>query len=244
MPSLTMPNIHDRAAVVGGARPGASIAGRPAAADRPGRFRIRWRRCRSSASSRCRRAAQDLDQLVRWQVRKTAPFPIDEAQVSYVPGAAPPTGRSSSSSLARRDIDRGIRERLRGGRRARRARRLWRPSTSSTRCWPAGRRPRGDWLLVNVAAGLRLDRDPARRDLIFFRSRGADSRRHAGRSGAPDGDVLRGSAAAAAGSAGCCWPARAAAAAAGGRRRADSPQPRGAAGGRRWRPSIRATAAA
>src|SRR5262249_22110292 len=29
--------------------------------------------------------AQDLDQLVRWQVRKTAPFPIDEAQVSYVP---------------------------------------------------------------------------------------------------------------------------------------------------------------
>ena len=28
----------------------------------------------------------DLDQLVRWQVRKTAPFPIEDAQVSYVPG--------------------------------------------------------------------------------------------------------------------------------------------------------------
>src|SRR5262245_39909360 len=28
---------------------------------------------------------QDLDQLVRWQVRKAAPFPIEEAQVSHVP---------------------------------------------------------------------------------------------------------------------------------------------------------------
>ena len=39
-----------------------------------------------AASSRCRRAPQDLDQLVRWQVRKSAPFAIEEAQVSYVPG--------------------------------------------------------------------------------------------------------------------------------------------------------------
>ena len=30
--------------------------------------------------------ASDLDQLVRWQVRKTAPFPIEDAQVSYEPG--------------------------------------------------------------------------------------------------------------------------------------------------------------
>jgi Tfp pilus assembly PilM family ATPase len=29
---------------------------------------------------------QDLDQLVRWQVRKAAPFPIEEAQVSFVNG--------------------------------------------------------------------------------------------------------------------------------------------------------------
>ena len=31
--------------------------------------------------------AQDLDQLVRWQVRRRAPFAIEDAQVSYVPGA-------------------------------------------------------------------------------------------------------------------------------------------------------------
>ena len=29
----------------------------------------------------------DLDQLVRWQVRKSAPFPIDDACVTYSPGA-------------------------------------------------------------------------------------------------------------------------------------------------------------
>src|SRR5262249_25173009 len=30
--------------------------------------------------------AQDLEQLIRWQVRKAAPFPPDEAQISYVEG--------------------------------------------------------------------------------------------------------------------------------------------------------------
>src|SRR6478609_1852571 len=30
--------------------------------------------------------AQDLDQLIRWQVRKAAPFKIEDAQVSWIPG--------------------------------------------------------------------------------------------------------------------------------------------------------------
>ena len=34
--------------------------------------------------------AADLDQLVRWQVRKTAPFPIEEAQVSSCAGRLAP----------------------------------------------------------------------------------------------------------------------------------------------------------
>jgi len=48
--------------------------------------------------------AQDLDQLIRWQVKKSAPFPIEEAQVSYLPGAAAPDGRDFLVSLARRAI--------------------------------------------------------------------------------------------------------------------------------------------
>jgi Tfp pilus assembly PilM family ATPase len=44
----------------------------------------------------------DLDQVIRWQVRKSAPFPIDEAQVSYVPGLRAADGQDFIVSLARR----------------------------------------------------------------------------------------------------------------------------------------------
>jgi type IV pilus assembly protein PilM len=48
---------------------------------------------------------EDLDQLVRWQVKKSAPFRIEEAQVTYTPGAfMPDGGREFIVSLARRDI--------------------------------------------------------------------------------------------------------------------------------------------
>lgn len=49
--------------------------------------------------------ARDLDELVRWQVRKGAPFPIDDAQVSYVAGAATDAGgREFVVAVARRDV--------------------------------------------------------------------------------------------------------------------------------------------
>lgn len=47
----------------------------------------------------------DLDQLVRWQVRKAAPFPIEEASISYTAGAATPDGGGEFVVvLARRDV--------------------------------------------------------------------------------------------------------------------------------------------
>jgi len=47
----------------------------------------------------------DLDHLVRWQVRKSAPFSIDEACVSYTPGARGADGSGEFVVvLARRDI--------------------------------------------------------------------------------------------------------------------------------------------
>ena len=49
--------------------------------------------------------AQDLDQLIRWHVRKSAPFPIEDAQVTYSPGgAAPDGGREFVVAVARRDV--------------------------------------------------------------------------------------------------------------------------------------------
>src|SRR5262245_34949969 len=49
--------------------------------------------------------AADLDQLIRWQVRKAAPFKPEEAQISWVPASAiAGGGREYLVTLARRDI--------------------------------------------------------------------------------------------------------------------------------------------
>ena len=37
-------------------------------------------------------AAKDRMELVRWQVRKSAPFPIEQSVVSYTPGVKPVEG--------------------------------------------------------------------------------------------------------------------------------------------------------
>jgi Tfp pilus assembly PilM family ATPase len=48
---------------------------------------------------------QDLEQLIRWQVRKAAPFKIDDAQVAWVPGMPlAHGGREYIVVVARRDI--------------------------------------------------------------------------------------------------------------------------------------------
>ena len=48
--------------------------------------------------------AADLAALVSWQVRKSAPFPADQAQLSYVPGAEVDGSREFVVTMARRDI--------------------------------------------------------------------------------------------------------------------------------------------
>jgi type IV pilus assembly protein PilM len=52
--------------------------------------------------------AEDLEQLVRWQVKKSAPFPIDDAMLSYMPaGISPEGGHEFLVVAARRDVVRG-----------------------------------------------------------------------------------------------------------------------------------------
>jgi Tfp pilus assembly PilM family ATPase len=49
--------------------------------------------------------AQDLEQLIRWQVRKAVPFKIEDGQVASVPGMSlPGGGREYIVVVARRDI--------------------------------------------------------------------------------------------------------------------------------------------
>jgi Tfp pilus assembly PilM family ATPase len=102
VPSLTTANVHNRQAVV-------DVLGR--LLERTGRPRriglivpdlvakvsfVRFEQPPSRAA--------DLEQLVRWQVRKTAPFAVDEAQVSFVPGLRAADGQEFVVSLARRAI--------------------------------------------------------------------------------------------------------------------------------------------
>jgi Tfp pilus assembly PilM family ATPase len=118
--------------------------------------------------------AQDLEQLIRWQVRKAAPFAIEDAQVSYVEGAHLADGQEFIVSLAKRDI----------------------VAEYEALCAEAGAHaglidlssfnvinavlggsgaPSGDWLLVNVApewASMAILRG---KELVFFRSRGSES---------------------------------------------------------------------
>ena len=119
--------------------------------------------------------AQDLGNLIRWQVRKTAPFAIEDAQVSYMPGQTTPEGQEFVVTLARRDL---IEE-------------------YESLCAGTGAHPgivdlatfnvvnavlagtpgalSGDWLLVNVApdyVSLAILRGP---HLIFFRNRVAET---------------------------------------------------------------------
>jgi Tfp pilus assembly PilM family ATPase len=118
--------------------------------------------------------ALDLDQLVRWQVRKSAPFAIEDAQVSYVPGIHATDGQEYIVSLARRDVvqeyevlcaEAGAHAGL-----------IDLATFNVINAVLAGAAaPTADWLLVNIAAdyaSIALLRGP---HLIVFRNRVADA---------------------------------------------------------------------
>ncbi|HZT76705.1 MAG TPA: pilus assembly protein PilM [Vicinamibacterales bacterium] len=116
----------------------------------------------------------DLEQLIRWQVRKSAPFPIEEGQIAYVSGITAPDGQDFVVSLARRSI----------------------VEEYEALCAEAGAHagivdlstfnvvnavlasaaaPGADWLLIHVAAdstSIAIVRGP---HVIFFRNRTADA---------------------------------------------------------------------
>jgi type IV pilus assembly protein PilM len=182
VPSLTAPNVHNRQAVVSALGRVLEQIGRPRRVglilpDLVAKVSlVRFEQVPTRAA--------DLDQLIRWQVRKTAPFPIEEAQVSFVPGinvaAGPEAGAGGSGqefvvTLAR----------------------LATVEDYETLCTDAGAHAglvdlatfnvinavlagtpavnTIDWLLVNVApddASIAIMRGP---HLIFFRNRAADT---------------------------------------------------------------------
>lgn len=122
--------------------------------------------------------AQDLDQLVKWQMRKSAPFPLEDAQVAY--SAALPTpegGREFIVAMARRDVVLEYEQACaRAGAHAGSvdiaALGLIDAAIVGDRV--SGHPPAGDWLLVHLSPGWCTLVIVRHEIVIFFRSRGLE----------------------------------------------------------------------
>jgi len=103
-PALNSPNVHDAAALSAAIR---SVLDR--VTPRPKRIALVLPDIVGKLSllrfEKIPPKPQDLEQLIRWQVRKAAPFKIEDAQVAWVPGMnLPDGGREYIVVVARRDI--------------------------------------------------------------------------------------------------------------------------------------------
>lgn len=105
--SLGSPNVIDRAAVAASLRNVVDRLG-----SRPARVALIIPDVAARVSvvrfEQVPQRREDLDQLVRWQVRKAAPFAIEDASVSYSPGARGTDGSAEFIVvLARNDVIKG-----------------------------------------------------------------------------------------------------------------------------------------
>ena len=124
----------------------------------------------------------DLDQLIRWQVRKAAPFKPEDAQLSWVPAATlPGGGREYLVTLARRDVvesymrvcadagaDAGVVD-LASVNLINAA--IAAAGDGSTGSGSVRAESRADWLVVHVAPDYATLAIVRNKDLIFFRTR-------------------------------------------------------------------------
>jgi Tfp pilus assembly PilM family ATPase len=172
VPSLTATNAHDRPAVL------AALGRLLEKMGRPRRIGLILPDVVAKVSivrfEQVPAKPHDLDQLVRWQVRKSAPFAIEEAQVSYTPGLRAADGHEFIVTVAKREVVEEY-EQLCAEAGAHAG--LVDLSTLNVvnAVLAGGGAPDGDWLLVNIAAdytSIALLRGPS---LIFFRNRATDT---------------------------------------------------------------------
>jgi type IV pilus assembly protein PilM len=118
--------------------------------------------------------AQDLEQLIRWQAKKTAPFPIEEAQVSFVRGAEASDGQDFLVSISRRSVVEEYEQVCaQAGAHAGIVDLATFNVVNAVLASPAA--PGGDWLLVNVATDYASIAIVRGEHLIFFRNRAAET---------------------------------------------------------------------
>ena len=119
--------------------------------------------------------AADLQEIVRWQVRKTAPFPIEQAVLSVSPGVTAGDGSCEMVvSLARTDVIQQYEHAcLMAGAEAGLVDIASFSVLNAVLAAPGG--PSGDWLLVHITdtyLTLAVMRDQS---LLFFRHRGEEA---------------------------------------------------------------------
>ena len=172
-PSLNATNVHDHAALTAVVKTAADRL-----SPRPRRVALVLPDTIAKVSllrfEKTPQRAQDLDQLIKWQMRKAAPFRIEDAQVAWTEsGPAAGGGREYLVVLARRDI-------IELYERACDAAGLYAglvdiASLNLINAAIATQPPAtGDWLLIHTAfdyATLAVVRDSR---VIFFRTRQAD----------------------------------------------------------------------
>ena len=190
--ALGAPNMPDVAVVAAAI---VRAAPRPRAAAPSARLsggaRLGRAREHRASSRRCRARAADLDELIRWQVKKTTPFPLDEAVVSHTAGGLgagrPRVHRHRGPARRHRAVRAGVRAGRRACRRRRpvdlqRGERRARLPAAVDRRLAAGARHAHPIVSLAVLRDGHLDFLP-------------HTRRGIGRVGrrprAPDGDVLR-----------------------------------------------------
>lgn len=118
--------------------------------------------------------AQDLEQLIRWQIRKAAPFKIEDAQLSWFPGIAlADLGREFVVTAARRDIIESYERACEAA--GAHAGIVDLVTLNLVNAVIAASAPSGDWLLVHVAADYATLAVVRGRDLIFLRNRVAEA---------------------------------------------------------------------
>jgi hypothetical protein len=121
--------------------------------------------------------AQDLDQLIHWQVKKAAPFRVEDAQVSWIPGVAiDGGGREFIVSMARRDVVQGFERACDAAGVHAGIVDIASFCLINAQLAATGPQP-GDWLLVHVGHDYVTLAVVRGSDLVFFRNRtlGAES---------------------------------------------------------------------
>ena len=168
-PALNAPNVHDQPALVAALKAALQAIGH-----RTRRIALVLPDSIAKVSlvrfEKVPAKAQDLEQLIRWQVRKAAPFRIEDAQVSFQPGAPVATGgREFVVVLARRDIVVGYERACEEA--GVHAGVIDLATFNHVNAVLAGGPVAGDWLLVHVAADYATLAVVRNGELIFYRNR-------------------------------------------------------------------------